>query len=147
MTGLVEVPGFMLDGRGIRTPQPKIEKNKFWGMRELMMISAANEVMLAEVRFAYLHSEEIRTLYATFDLSPQVNSPVQRELRLTVDSTNKCTHFTFPNCPRLSAQIHWILTRHKCETIGHDYLLGLTRRISVPCLGCTYEYHEYRDTP
>lgn len=128
----------LCDVHGYRIPVPPEGYNTGdpgQDFRMQMLSAAATEALLAEVRRAYLDSEEMRTLYATFDLSAQVNSPVQRALQLAITSSRKYTRFTFPNCPQLKAKINWILQRHQCEIIRNNHLIDLECQISVHALG------------
>jgi hypothetical protein len=142
MTGLADLPAEFIDGRGIRKPLPP---EGFDDFRLQLLVSASVGKLISEIEHAYLTSEEIRTLYRTFDMTEEHNRPVQRALRLEIASSRKYTRFRFPNCPQLKASIHWILTRHLCETVGRDHLLDMHCTITVPCLGRVNNTMEWRE--
>lgn len=126
------------DAHGYRVPVPPDGYNTGdvdQDFRMQVLSAAATEAILVEVRFAYLNSEEMRTLYKTFDLRPEVNSPVQWALRLAINSSRKYTRIRIPNCPQLKAKIRWILQRHQCQIIGNDHLHDLHCEIAVHALG------------
>lgn len=146
LVGLVEVHPELIDPSGWRVavpPEGFAQGDPDQAFRLQVLASSATEQVLAEIRWAYLQSKEIRTLYKTFDLTEEVNLPVQRALRLQITSSRKYTKFRFPNCPQLKAAIHWILVRHKCQAVGRDHLLDLECEIAVPALGRINETHDF----
>lgn len=140
LVGLVIVPEVLLDSNGYRRPVPH---EGFEDFREQVLATASTEQLLAEIRYAYKQSEEMRTLVATFDMRVEVNSPVQRALQLRVSSSRKYTRITFPNVPKLKAAIRWILSRHHCSIVGHGNLLDLEYTISTHALGRINEHLDF----
>lgn len=147
MNSPVDVHPKLLDDNGIRRPIPPegfALDNPDESFRLQVLAASATEHVLAEIRWAYLLSDEVRILYNTFDLREEVNSPVQRALQLQIHSSRKYTRITFPNCPGLKRHIHAILANHRCMRVGHDQLLDLHCTVSVPSLGLINEIHDFQ---
>lgn len=143
---MIDVHPSLRNANGYRDPVPPDGFNtgcEGQNFRMQMLASAACEEIMIEVRRAFLNSEEMRALHATFDLSPQCNSPVQRALQLVVTSSRKYTRFRFPNCPQLKHKIRWILGRHQCQLIGNEHLHDLSCELSVHALGRIHETHDF----
>lgn len=135
-----DLPDWMLDQyeQRIAAPYPTFED-----FSQAMIATAANEKMLSEIRWLYMNSEEITTLYKTFDLCPRANSPVQRALQLSITSSRKYTRIKFPNCPKLVKAIGYVLRKHRCAAVGNDHRHDLYIEVTIPRLGCGYETLEH----
>lgn len=99
-------------------------------LRAAVQVAADAAAIVAELRQAFLASDEVASLRQAYHAEVGV--------RLTISSSRKYTRFEFPNCPRLHFKFEKVLERHRC-VLHRGTPYDTTFVLTIPRLGCPDE--------